>query len=198
MLWAVHLILRMSLPDRHRPSTSAAAAPGTLLALAEGAHVSLWDVRSGTAATRWGSASPAHVLALAAAAAPAGYPLLASCGVERALVVYDARAARPLRRINGLMRKDVTSLCFSSVDARTIYAAGADNEVICRRWDVMPEAAPQEGLPDKAASARGWAFRGEARWAGLAVALAHAGGGGDLLAAWSASGVLTAAHVTAS
>ena len=175
------------------PPSGAAGGAGTLLAVAEAACISLWDMRAPSCVSRWGAGStPSPLLALATGLAPAGYPLLASCGAERALVVYDARAGRPLRRINGFMRKDVTALRFSSVDTRTVYAAGQDNQVTCRRWDTAPDTLA--GPPDRDKLPGGWAFRGDARWAGLALSGAQ---GGDTIAAISASGALAAAHVTA-
>ncbi len=151
--------------------------------------MSVWDVRCGGDAAggcvqRLAAATPAPLHALAAAPAPGGAAaapcLLAACGAERTLVVYDARTSRPLRTVTGLMRKDVTSLRFACADPRYIFAAGTDYEVLCRRWDAG-------GDSEKGGR---WAFRGDARWAGLACE-------GDTLAAYCASGALCAARVTA-
>jgi hypothetical protein len=164
------------------------AGSAQLLALAELSCVSVWDVRCKPCALRFAAASGAGpacaLLALAAAAGPsAAAPLLAAAGEERALTVFDCRSGRQLRRHTGVMRKEVTHTRFSAADPRWLYMAGADNEVRCRRWDAL---ACDEG------GGGGWAFRGEARWAGLDVA---ASGGGDCLAAWTAKGTLCAAMV---
>ena len=165
--------------------------PGQLLALAEhGCCVSVWDARScGGAVLRLsagsGAASASAVLALACCVAPGGAPLLAAAGEERSLTIFDLRAAgRALRRHGGLARRELTHLRFSEADPRWIYLASADNEVLCRRWD-------EAGGGEAAGGAR-WVFRGEARWAGLALA---GEGGGETLAAWTSSGSLCAAHV---
>jgi hypothetical protein len=198
-------------PARDRPPSGAAHGPGTLLALAEASHVSLWDVRVGDGASgggcvsRLASVTPVPLHALAAAPPPggAGPALLATCGAERTLVVYDARASRALRNVTGFMRKDVTSITFSSVDPRYIFAAGIDYEVLCRRWDAGGDAAPTAGAaaegrkePPRGPSVGGgassrWAFRGYARWAGLAVD-EH-----DTMAAFCASGAVYAARAVA-
>lgn len=178
----------------------------------------IYDIRAGgqsSIASRFAAAHGTSINALAAAPSPAGCALLASAGSERALVVYDCRTGRALRRQNGVMRKEVLSLVFSSLDARWIYASGADNEVTCRRWDVTaaqrsdgddgPGAGDGPGLaattaPGITAAAREWACRGDARWLGLAVAPRRMEGSGaqvDVMAAWSASGSLAAACVTA-
>jgi hypothetical protein len=199
-----------------RPPTSAASAPGTLLAVSEGHTVCIYDIRAAgqsSIASRLPAAHGTCINALAAAPSPAGCALLATAGSERALVVYDCRTGRALRRQNGVMRKEVLSLAFSSLDAKWIYASGADNEVTCRRWDVTAaqrsdadDGAADGGeraassAPAVAAAAREWACRGDARWMGLAVAPRRMEGSGeqvDVMAAWSASGALAAACVTA-
>jgi hypothetical protein len=164
------------------------------VALAEASHVSVWDVRcgggGGGCAMRLAGATPAPLHALAAAPPPggAGPCMLAAVGAERTLVVYDARNSRPLRTLTGLMRKDVTSLAFAPADPRYLYAAGIDYEAICRRWDALPEAAQARAPGVPRARPTGWAFRGDARWAGLACA-------GDTVAAFCASGAVYAARV---
>lgn len=189
------------------------------MAVSEAHNVCIYDVRAGSdaphsVAARFASAHGSCVQALAAAPSPAGCALLACAGSERALTVYDCRTNRPLRRQNGVMRKEVLSLAFSTVDARWIYASGADNEIVCRRWDVVahgerPAAEDEEPLSvGGAANAMGaatadgakklWACRGDARWLGLAVGPQHQGDSavrGDIMAAWSASGCVAAAHV---
>ena len=200
-----------------RPPTSAASAPGTLLAVSEGHTVCIYDIRAGgqsSIASRFPAAHGTCINALAAAPSPAGCALLAAAGSERALVVYDCRTGRALRRQNGVMRKEVLSLAFSSLDAKWIYASGADNEVTCRRWDVTAaqrgdtdDGAAGDGgerggssAPAVAPAAREWACRGDARWMGLAVAPRRMEGSGaqtDVMVAWSASGTVAAACVTA-
>lgn len=197
----------------HRPPTSAASAPGTLLAVAEAHNVCIYDVRAGNSssssniAVRFAGALGSCIQALATAPSPAGCALLATSGSERALTVYDCRTNRALRRHNGVMRKEVLTLAFSTVDARWIYAAGADNEIVCRRWDVVGSSQRQAeiGGEDEAgtlatAPTRQWACRGDARWMGLAVAPHHQDGAGtpraDIMAAFSASGFVSASHVT--
>ena len=198
-----------------RPPTSAASAPGTLLVVSEGHTVCIYDTRAGgqsSIASRFPAAHGTCINALAAAPSPAGCALLATAGSERALVVYDCRTGRALRRQNGVMRKEVLSLAFSSLDAKWIYASGADNEVTCRRWDVTAaqrsdadDGAAGDGgertgnsAPAVAPAAREWACRGDARWLGLAVAPRRMEGSGeqaDVMAAWSASGTVAAACV---
>jgi hypothetical protein len=173
--------------------------------------VSLWDVRVGDAGgaggcvSRLASATPTPLHALASAPPPggAGPALLAACGAERTLVVYDARTSRALRNVTGLMRKDVTSIAFATVDPRYIFAAGIDYEVLCRRWDAGGEGsggASAEGRngkePSRGPSVGGgassrWAFRGDARWAGLVVDER------DTVAAFCASGAVYAARAVA-
>jgi hypothetical protein len=189
-----------------RPSTNAASTPGTLIAVSEAHNVCVYDLRQGAKgppAMRFASTAGYACHALAAAPSGAGYPLLGVSGTERALVVYDCRAGRPLRRQNGIMRKAVLSLAFSTLDSRWIYAAGADNEILCRRWDVLasPVVDRETGEDDNAggggkggdggARATEWACRGDARWMGLAVA-PHGPSGGEVLAGWSPSSVTAA------
>jgi len=176
-----------------RPASEGAHGAGTLVATAEACHVSVWDLRTdGAAALRLPAPSSALLHCLAAAASPAaGACMLAAAGVDRALLVFDVRKARPLRVLPALMRRDVTALRFCPLDARCVYAAGADCEVQCRRWDAGAGDGARGaggGFAKHAAAAAGFAFRGEARWAGLAAS-------GDTLAAYCASGALYAARV---
>lgn len=164
-----------------------------LVATAEACHVAVYDLRSsGGAALRLAAPSSAPLHCLAAASPLGGASMLAAAGADRSLLVYDVRKARPLRVLPALMRRDVTSLRFCPLDARCVYAAGADCEVQCRRWDAGGgEAACGAGggfAAKHAAAAQGFAFRGEARLAGLAAE-------GDLLAAYCASGALYATRV---
>ena len=100
------------------------------------------------------------------------------------------------RTLPSLMRKEVTCLAFCPADIRYMYAGGIDNEMQCRRWDVeAPRAAASvpaaaSAPPGAGGRAAGFAFRGEARWAGLAVA-------NETVAAYCASGALYAARVLA-
>ena len=174
-----------------RPASGAAHGPGTLLALCEASHVSIWDTRApGVAAVRLAAATPAPLLCLAAAAAPggAGACMLATCGTERTLVVYDARTSRPLRSVGGLMRKDVTALRFAPVDSRYILAASIDYELQCRRWDAEAPRTVVSTAAGGGGGKRGFSLRGEARWAGIAMA-------GDVMAAYCASGALYASRI---
>jgi len=174
------------------PAGCGSGGGGALAALAEGGCVAVWDARAGGAvpalrlAAAAGAAAGAQLLALAAAVGPSGAPLLAAAGEERSLCVFDLRSAgRLLRRHPGAARKEVTHLRFSAADARWLYAASGDNEVLCRRWDAAAGDAAARGPG-------AWAFRGEARWAGLAL---QGGEAGDTLAAYTANGSLVCALV---
>ena len=180
---------------RRRPASEGAHGAGALVATAEACHVAVYDVRApGGAALRLAAPSPAALHCLAAAAPAAGTCMLAAAGADRTLLVFDVRKARPLRVLPALMRRDVTALRFCPLDARCVYAAGVDYEIQCRRWDAAAGDASRGaggGFAAKhAAATAGFAFRGEARWAGLAAA-------GDLVAGYCASGALYAARVGA-
>jgi len=176
-----------------RPVSEGAHGAGVLVATTEASHVAIYDVRApGGSALRLAAPSPAALHCLAAAAPAAGSCMLAAAGADRTLLVFDVRKARPLRVLPALMRRDVTALRFCPLDARCVYAAGVDYEIQCRRWDAAAgDAARGAGggfAAKHAAATAGFAFRGEARWAGLAAA-------GDLVAGYCASGALYAGRV---
>jgi hypothetical protein len=186
----------------------AAASGGTaaLLAVAEGPTVLVFDARAGERGGRVARLAPrgAHggaLLALAAPPAGGGPPLLAAAGADRAVLVFDARRWALLDRWAGATRRAAVALHFLAADPGACLVAGLDHEAVVGRWagggadgGRRPGANCRSGEGDGEEEAGGGggaaAFRGDARWLGVARAE-----GRDLAAALSAGGQIYLADV---
>lgn len=186
-----------------------------LIAVAEGNQLSLWDARQ---AERGGCArrvtlcnrgQPLYALATGVSQGQlgggavklpnmtGGEPLVLTAGAERGVHVLDADRWTVVKRWPSAIKFEITMAALSSASPDHCYLAGLDNELLCGCWS-------------RGSMAGGFAFRGDSRWLGMAVAKgfrgAGAGGGagagpgpgggdGDVVAGWCESGHLFAARV---
>jgi len=170
----------------------------SLIALAEGNALSLWDARvaerggcvsrvslcnRGQSLFALGAGTSAGAHGGGAVSLPKlkpGDPILATAGAERGVHVVDVDRWSVVKRWPGAMKFDVTTLLVSNASPDHCYLAGLDYELLCGCWA-------------RGALAGGFAFRGDSRWLGVAVA--YGGENRDVVAGWCESGHLFAARV---
>jgi hypothetical protein len=170
----------------------------SLIALAEGNALSLWDTRvaerggcvsrvslcnRGQSLFALGAGTSAGAHGGGAVSLPKlkpGDPILATAGAERGVHVVDVDRWSVVKRWPGAMKFDVTNLLVSNASPDHCYLAGLDYELLCGCWA-------------RGALAGGFAFRGDSRWLGVAVA--YGGENRDIVAGWCESGHLFAARV---
>jgi hypothetical protein len=170
----------------------------SMLAVAEGNALSLWDARAaerGGCVRRVALCNRGQSLFAAAAGASRGAsgggavafpklkpgdPFVACAGAERGVHVIDVDRWSVIKRWPGAMKFDITQLAVSRASPDHCYVAGLDYELLCGCWA-------------RGALAGGFAFRGDSRW--LGVGAASGGRGRDIVAGWCESGHLFAARV---
>ena len=170
----------------------------SLIALAEGNALSLWDARvaeRGGCVSRVSLCNRGQSLFALGAGTSAGAhgggavylpklkpgdPILATAGAERGVHVVDVDRWSVVKRWPGAMKFDVTNLLVSNASPDHCYLACLDYELLCGCWA-------------RGALAGGFAFRGDSRWLGVAVA--YGGENRDIVAGWCESGHLFAARV---
>ncbi|OEL38903.1 hypothetical protein BAE44_0000080 [Dichanthelium oligosanthes] len=139
----------------------------SLLAIAEGSQLSIWDLRmnnNGGCVQRI-SGSIGDII-YSVCSSPAG--LIATSGTDRAVTIYDPRRWSALSRWVGSSKYEITGLSFSSVDQSFIYVQGVDYEITCGRWKE---------------SERAFSFRGDSNWLGFSKSANT-----DVVAGWCESG----------
>lgn len=111
---------------------AAAGAPGpveSLVAVAEGSGVSLFDLRSGKQAQKLSNLSGSDLLALSQTRGHLG-----SIGRDRMLCVWDMRTWKQEDRTSHVVKFEATALHFSSLDPSLCFCAGLDYEVFMCPW----------------------------------------------------------------
>jgi len=139
----------------------------SLLAIAEGSQLSIWDLRmnnNGGCVQRI-SGSIGDVI-YSVCSSPSGP--IATGGTDRAVTIYDPRRWSALSRWVGCSKYEITGLSFSSVDQSFIYVQGVDYEITCGRWKE---------------SERAFSFRGDSNWLGFSKCANT-----DVVAGWCESG----------
>lgn len=181
-----------------REKTNDASSRASLIALAEGNALSLWDARvaerggcvsrvalcnRGQSLFALGAGSSQGAFGGGAVSLPKlkpGDPILATAGAERGVHVVDVDRWSVVKRWPAAMKFDVTQLLVSRASPDHCYLAGLDYELLCGCWA-------------RGALAGGFAFRGDSRWLGVAVS--SGGENRDIVAGWCESGHLFAARV---
>eukprot|EP00884_Botryococcus_braunii_P013045 jgi/Botrbrau1/21741/Bobra.43_1s0135.1 len=165
--------------------------PDSLLAVAEGHQVSVWD---GRAAEKGGcverlssssSSSPFYCVTSDDTGA-----ILGAAGGDRGVCLWDARKWHVLERWNNVTKYEAYFLMLCSGNSRHAVVAGLDPEVVCGRWDAVPSrkgGATRSGdgpshFPRESSAAQHLSFRGTSRWLGVAKAT-----GTDTYAGFSAT-----------
>ncbi|RLN03333.1 uncharacterized protein C2845_PM13G14460 [Panicum miliaceum] len=131
----------------------------SLLAIAEGSQLSIWDLRmnnSGGCVQRI-SGSIGDII-YSVCSSPSGP--IAIGGTDRAVTIYDPRRWSALSRWVGCSKYEITGLSFSSVDQSFIYVQGVDYEITCGRWKE---------------SERAFSFRGNSNWLGFSKIIERIG-----------------------
>ncbi|MCO5612994.1 hypothetical protein L7F22_067267 [Adiantum nelumboides] len=150
----------------------------SLLAIAEGAQVSIWDLRaheSGGCVQRVLGSSTLDPLY--AVCSSKNKTCVATGGAERSAVVFYIRKWTALSRWTNCLKYEITGMFFSALDSNVLYVHGLDYEVICGSW--------LHGLSES--ERRHFAFRGDSRWLGLSKCIDS-----DVLAGWCESGSIFA------
>ncbi|KAI5067022.1 hypothetical protein GOP47_0017550 [Adiantum capillus-veneris] len=146
----------------------------SLLAITEGAQVSIWDLRAhergGCVQRILGSATLDPLYALCTSK---DNMLVGTGGADRTAAVFDKRKWTALSRWTNCLKYEITGMSFSALDSDVLYVHGLDYEVICGSWI--------HGLAEH--ERRHFAFRGDSRWLGLSKCF-----NSDILAGWCESG----------
>ncbi|KAF8717119.1 hypothetical protein HU200_026234 [Digitaria exilis] len=139
----------------------------SLLAIAEGSQLSIWDLRmnSNGGCVQRISGSIGDII-YSVCSSPSGP--IAIGGTDRAVTIYDPRRWSALSRWVGCSKYEITGLSFSSIDQSFIYVQGVDYEITCGRWKE---------------SERAFSFRGDSNWLGFSKCANT-----DVVAGWCESG----------
>ncbi|XP_020260080.1 uncharacterized protein LOC109836562 isoform X2 [Asparagus officinalis] len=131
--------------------SSLAADTSSILIVAEGSQLSVWDLRTnsnnGCVQRVCGAIGD---LIYAVCSSPSG-PIAAS-GSDRTVTIYDPRRWSALSRWVNCSKYEITGLSFSSLDDGYIYVQGADYEISCGQWRDNKKR---------------FAFRGDSNWLGF-------------------------------
>ncbi|KAL6840113.1 hypothetical protein ACP4OV_029923 [Aristida adscensionis] len=128
-----------------------ASESSTLLAVAEGSQLSIWDLRmnnNGGCIRRISGSIGDNIYSVCSS--PSG--LIACGGTDRTVTIYDPRRWSALSRWVGCSKYEITGLSFSSVDHSFIYVQGVDYEITCGLWKE---------------NERAFSFRGDSNWLGF-------------------------------
>ncbi|ERN06303.1 hypothetical protein AMTRI_Chr06g170030 [Amborella trichopoda] len=146
----------------------------SILAVAEGCQLTIWDLR-----TKHNGGCVERV------SGSLGHPFYAVCssssgtvaigGADRTVTIYDSRKWTALSRWVNCSKYEITGLAFSSFDPDHIYVQGVDYEVCCGKWQGNEKA---------------FSFRGDSNWLGFSKCSKM-----DVLAGWCESGNIFVADV---
>jgi len=181
------------------PSDFPGCASGTIIATTYGPQVGIWDMRVADCGALVAelSLTSGNGRLYDVQASERGRQVIGAAGADRAVGLWEPRKWTSICRWNNCLKYEVHSLHFSVLNPEYCYVAGADYEVLCGTWSAdqrkgggartgkgtghNPEASspPREGKEPVTPMA----FRGDARWLGLARAQQA-----DFLAGLSSSG----------
>ncbi|KAF5181115.1 hypothetical protein FRX31_029299 [Thalictrum thalictroides] len=155
------------------------SSPGngsSLLAVAEGCQLSIWDLRmkenGGCVQRVCGSMGD---IIYAVSSSSTGH--IAVGGADRSVAIYDCRRWSALSRWVNCSKYEITGLAFSSLDSNYVYIQGVDYEVFCGNWRD---------------NKRAFSFRGDSNWLGFSKCFDR-----DVLGGWCDSGSIFLADVVA-
>ncbi|KAG8054630.1 hypothetical protein GUJ93_ZPchr0001g31286 [Zizania palustris] len=147
---------------------------GSMLAIAEGSQLSIWDLRmSNNGGCVQRISGPVGGIIYSVCSSPSG-PIAAG-GTDRTVTIYDPRRWSALSRWVGCSKYEITGLSFSSVDESFIYVQGVDYEITCGLWNE---------------NERAFSFRGDSKWLGFSKCVNT-----DVVAGWCESGSIFVADV---
>ncbi|GLJ54642.1 hypothetical protein SUGI_1173950 [Cryptomeria japonica] len=147
----------------------------SVLAVTEGSHLSIWDLRTnqqGGCVQRVSGSSGDPLYAVCSSS----YGFVGTGGAERSAVIFDHRRWSILSRWTGCLKYEITGLMFSDVNPDFLYVHGLDYEVVCGRWRGKPQ--------------RSFSFRGDSSWLGF-----NKCSNLDVIAGWCESGSIFVAEV---
>ncbi|KAH9321866.1 hypothetical protein KI387_016505, partial [Taxus chinensis] len=124
----------------------------SVLAVTEGSHLSIWDLRTnqqGGCVQRVSGSSGDPLYAVCSSL----YGYVGTGGAERSTVIFDHRRWSILSRWTGCLKYEITGLMFSDVNPDFLYVHGLDYEVVCGQWRGKPQ--------------RSFSFRGDSSWLGF-------------------------------
>ncbi|KAJ6730628.1 hypothetical protein OIU85_021427 [Salix viminalis] len=146
----------------------------SILAVAEGCQLTLWDLRmkeNGGCLQRI-SGSLGDIF-YAVCSSPTGN--VAVGGADRTVTIYDPRRWSPISRWVHCSKYEITGLAFSSLDPDYIYIQGVDYEVLCGQWKEYEKV---------------FSFRGDSNWLGFSKCCNR-----DVVGGWCDSGSIFMADV---
>uniref|UniRef100_A0A0E0FW59 Anaphase-promoting complex subunit 4 WD40 domain-containing protein n=1 Tax=Oryza nivara TaxID=4536 RepID=A0A0E0FW59_ORYNI len=147
---------------------------GSMLAIAEGSQLSIWDLRtSNNGGCIHRISGPIGGIIYSVCSSPSGP--IAVGGTDRTVTIYDPRRWSALSRWVGCSKYEITGLSFSSVDESFIYVQGVDYEITCGLWK---------------GNERAFSFRGDSNWLGFSKCANT-----DVVAGWCESGSVFVADV---
>uniref|UniRef100_A0A0D3EWQ0 Anaphase-promoting complex subunit 4 WD40 domain-containing protein n=1 Tax=Oryza barthii TaxID=65489 RepID=A0A0D3EWQ0_9ORYZ len=147
---------------------------GSMLAIAEGSQLSIWDLRtSNNGGCVHRISGPIGGIIYSVCSSPSGP--IAVGGTDRTVTIYDPRRWSALSRWVGCSKYEITGLSFSSVDESFIYVQGVDYEITCGLWK---------------GNERAFSFRGDSKWLGFSKCANT-----DVVAGWCESGSVFVADV---
>jgi len=143
----------MSVQESHTP----------LLAITDNNMVSVWDIRTPTESQsqcvqRLRPSSSALYTLCCTEIGDTG--LLATAGEDKIVYVYDCRKWKISGQWSKVMKYEIVSLHFSSIDPSLCYVTGLDHEVFCGSWSGQDKMKNLSTL-------RRHGFRGDSRWIGI-------------------------------
>ncbi|KAF5735353.1 hypothetical protein HS088_TW15G00855 [Tripterygium wilfordii] len=155
---------------------SAYANENSILAIAEGCQLTIWDLRmkenGGCIHRICGSVGD---IFYAVSSSSTGN--VAAGGADRTVTIYDPRRWAALSRWTNCSKYEITGLAFSSIDSDYIYVQGLDYEVFCGQW--------KEGN-------KVFSFRGDSNWLGFSKCSNR-----DVVGGWCDSGSVFVADIVA-
>ncbi|CAN6452612.1 unnamed protein product [Victoria cruziana] len=146
----------------------------SIIALAEGCQLSIWDLRvnqNGGCIQRISGTlgSPFHSVCSSAGGS------VAVGGADRSVTIFDCRRWSTFSRWVNCSKYEITGLAFSSLDADHIYVQSVDYEVACGDWKKNDKV---------------FSFRGDSNWLGF-----NKHSTTDTIAGWCDSGSIFVADV---
>ncbi|KAF8404430.1 hypothetical protein HHK36_009315 [Tetracentron sinense] len=156
--------------------SSFSANGSSILAIAEGCQLSIWDLRvkeNGGCVQRICGSIGDIFYAVCSSSSGA----IAVGGADRTVTIYDPRRWSALSRWVHCSKYEITGLAFSSIDPDHIYIQEVDYEVFCGQWKESKKV---------------FSFRGDSNWLGFSKCSNR-----DVLGGWCDSGSIFVADIEA-
>lgn len=146
----------------------------SILAVAEGCQLTLWDLRmkeNGGCLQRISGSLGDNFYAVCSSSTGN----VAVGGADRTVTIYDPRRWSPISRWVHCSKYEITGLAFSSLDPDYIYIQGVDYEVLCGQGKECKKV---------------FSFRGDSNWLGFSKCCNR-----DVVGGWCDSGSIFVADV---